>query len=104
MNLPARLGCVARIVPVFCAAAHDDRAMKETLRGRHAGQNADFSAAARLAEDRYVTGVSAERRDVLPHPVERLDDVEHPDVARLRVLFAADLRQVQVAEDVQAGA
>src|SRR6185437_13563741 len=49
------------------AALHDG-AVKEALRRRHRQENADLTAAARLAEDRDVAGVAAEPRDVVADP------------------------------------
>ncbi len=73
----------------------------KSLRAGHAGECADFSAAAGLPEDGDVAGIAAEIRDVIAHPLERLDAIEHAHVARLRILRAAQIRQVQVAEYVE---
>ena len=67
-----------------------------------AEQRADLSAAARLAEDRDVARIAAEARGVVAHPFERGDEIEHADIARLREALAADGRQIEMAEDVEA--
>ncbi len=36
--------------------------------------------------------------DIVAHPFERRDDVEHAGIARLRVVGAADLREMQIPE------
>ena len=83
-------------------AALDDRAVKEPLRRRHREQSRHLTAAARLAEDRDVACVAAELRDVGADPLERVHDVEHADVAGLREVAAAELREMGEAEHVQA--
>src|SRR5262249_1011849 len=83
-------------------AALDDRAMKQAARRRHRQQYADFAAAARLAEDRHVAGIAAEPLDIITHPTQRRDEIEHPGVARMRPGLAADTRQMQKAENIEA--
>ena len=69
-------------------STHRERAAEQSLRRGHAEQAGDFAAAAGLAEDRHVGRVAAELRDVVAHPLERGDDVEHADVARVGELVA----------------
>ena len=74
----------------------------EQPRGRgHGEQHADLVAAARLAEDHDVAGITAEAGDVVAHPPESSDEVEHPGVPAQRERLAAELGQVQVAEGVE---
>ncbi len=49
-----------------------------------------------------LRGIAAEALDVVPHPLQRGDHVERAGIARLGKFFAADVGQVQVAEDVEA--
>ena len=76
--------------------------MEESVRGRHREQCRDFPAAAGLTEDRHVAGIATEFADVIAHPFERLDDVEHADITRRRKLRAALLGQIRKTEHVQA--
>ena len=76
--------------------------MEEPLRGRHCEQRRDLTASARLTEDRDVAWVAAELGDVGSDPLERVHDVEHAGVARLREVAAAELREIGEAEHVQA--
>ena len=81
-------------------ATHRARAAEQTLRRRHAEQAGDLAAATGLAEDRHVRRVAAELRDVVAHPLERGDDVEHADVARVGELVA-EMRHVEEPEDAE---
>ena len=83
-------------------AALDDGAMEQPLRRRHRQQRRDLPAAAGLTEDRHRARIAAELRDVVAHPVERCDDVEHADVAGRRELRAAGFAERREAEHVQA--
>ncbi len=83
-------------------AALDHGAVEQAARRRHRQQDADLPAAARLAEDRDIAGIAAERLDIVAHPFERGDEVEHPGIAGMRVALAADIGEVQKAEDVEA--
>ena len=62
------LGSLSRVIPGNAAqrrAAFNDCAMEEAFRGRHRHQGADLHAAARLAEDRNVMGITAKGCDVV---------------------------------------
>ena len=83
-------------------AALDDRLVKQAPCPRHGHQGGHLPAAAGLAEDRHVRGIAAEARDVVPHPLERGDDVEQTHVSRCRVLLAADGREVEEADRADA--
>ncbi len=82
-------------------AALRDRAVKKTLGGGHRHDRGRFAATARLAEDRDSIGIAAEVLDVVTDPPERRDEVLNADVRRLRPLLAAEVGEVQKAEDVQ---
>jgi hypothetical protein len=84
-------------------SALHDRLVKQAARRRHRHQDADFGAAAGLAEDRDVGGIAAEARDIVADPFESEDDIEHAGVARAGELFAAaEVVEMEKAEDVQA--
>jgi hypothetical protein len=83
-------------------AALHDRLVKQAFCLRHGEQGADLSAAARLTEDRDIAGIAADARRVVAHPLQRQHQVEHADVAGLREALAANCRQIEMAEDVEA--
>ena len=67
----------------------------------HRHQRRDFSAAARLPEDRDEIRIAAEAVDVVAHPLERRDDVEHAGAAGQREVGSHRLAEIGVAEHVQ---
>src|SRR5690606_9487860 len=71
--------------------ALDHAAMEEPTRRRHPGEHADLASAPGLAEQRDVPRVTAERLDVVAHPLEGEHDVQHPGVTR-----PGELRPAQV--------
>ncbi len=83
--------------------AHDDGAVEQALRRRHRRQHRGLAAAARLAEYRDVLRAAAEGVDVVADPLERGDQVEHAEIARVRELLsrARQARQKQIAKCVQ---
>ena len=64
-------------------------------------QRGHLGAATGFAEDRHVRRITAERRDVVAHPLERRYEVEHPRVPRRREFGPRNLREVQIPEDAQ---
>ena len=74
---------------------------KSPLAVRHRQQRAHLSAAAGLAEDRDVARIAAEARGVLAHPLQRQHQVEQAGIAGLGEALAAEVRQIEVAEDIQ---
>jgi len=58
----------------------------------------DAEAAGRLARDRHLRRITAERGDVLLHPFERGDLVEEAEAARARLV--ADVEEARRAEPV----
>src|SRR5215831_7304131 len=81
--------------------ALDDCAMEESLRLWHREQRCDFSATARFAEHGDVARVATEIGDILLDPRQRMDDVQHPRVARAGVALAREIFEVQEPKDVQ---
>ena len=81
-------------------AALDDRAMEQALAGRHRHHGRDLSAAAGLAEDRHVARVAAELADIVAHPFERRDEIEHAGVGSVRKL-RQQLAEIKEAERIQ---
>ena len=76
--------------------AHGPRLVEQPLRGGSRQKRHDGRAAGRLAEDRDVARVAAERGDVVAHPLERGHLVEQPRVAA--ALGRVDPAEVQEAE------
>ncbi len=64
----------------FHRAALNNRLVEQAIRGRHAHQSGDLGASARLAEDRHIPRVAPEGGDIVPHPLQRRHQIEHPDV------------------------
>ena len=61
-------------------AGQADRAVEATTAGGRGEQREHRSATCRLAGDGDPARITAERRDVLPHPVEREQQVAQPEV------------------------
>lgn len=61
-------------------AGHTDRAVEATTAEGRGEQREHRSATCRLAGDGDPARITAERRDVLPHPVEREQQVAQPEV------------------------
>jgi hypothetical protein len=98
------LGAVGRVARGLAAkrgAALRDRAMEQTLRGRHRHYRRGFAAAARLAEDRHAARVAAKGLDVVAHPCERRDEVLDAGIRRSGPLLAAQVREMQEAEEIE---
>ena len=71
--------------------------MKQAFGGGHHHQSANFSTAAGLAEDGDVDGIAAEICDVVAHPFERGDKVEHSKIRRAGIGLAVG-GEVQMAK------
>ncbi len=82
-------------------ATHGHGAMKQASSCRHGHQCGDLGTAAGLAEHRDVAGIAAEFVRVFAYPVQRLDQIQLPDIARPLQVFTADLGQVEIAEGIQ---
>ena len=74
--------------------------MEETLGWGHGHEYGNLAATAGLAEDGDSSGVTAEIGDVVTHPLEGHNNIEHPDSARIRVLLAVS-SEIEVPEDSQ---
>ena len=95
-------GRIARIADAQHRAALDDRAVEEPLGVGHREQGRDLPSAAGLAEHGHPGRVAAERLDVVAHPLEGGDDVEHARAAGRREVAAGQLGEVRRPEDVEA--
>ena len=76
--------------------------MEQPLSRRHSQQRAHLAASAGLPEDGDVARIAAERGDIVAHPFKGGDQIQQADVAGLRVFFATQFGQVQVAEHIEA--
>ncbi len=77
-----------------------DGAVEQAARPRHREQRCDLRSAPRLSEQRDATGVAAEHRDVVVHPLQGGDDVEQAGITGVGVLVV--IAEVQMAEDIEA--
>ncbi len=64
-------------------------------------QRSDLAAAAGLAEYRDIAGIASEVRDVLAHPFQSHNDVEHSQVGGTCILLAVG-RQIQKPQRAEA--
>jgi hypothetical protein len=51
-----------------------------------------------LAEQHHAAGVAAEARDVVPHPLQRENQVEQADIAGRRIVGAGEMREEEMTE------
>jgi hypothetical protein len=86
---------------MYLRAALQAGSVEQALRGGHGHERRAFAGAAGLAEDHHVSRIAAEARDVVPNPLQRGDEIHLRGVARPRVLRAADLIEIEIAEDVE---
>ena len=80
-----------------------DRPVEQAAGGGYRHQRRHRDAARRLAEDRHVAGVAAERGDVVAHPLQRRDLVAEAEVGVERPLgrgVAGDVGEPERAEPV----
>ena len=83
-------------------AAHDDGFVEQAGGLRRVHQRVGFAAAAGLAEDRHVIGVTAEGGDVVPHPFQGHYQIHLAVVPGAAVAaFLAEVRVGDVAERAQ---
>ena len=78
--------------------ADEDPAMEESLCRRARQQCADAHGARRLAEDGHVSGIAAERRNVVANPAKGFHLIEQTFVARRGNSAAGQLVEVEPAE------
>src|SRR5579863_8513439 len=76
--------------------------MEKPFRRGHGEKRGHFLAAAGFSEDEDSAGITAEIGDVVAHPGERGDDIEHADVAGglERIAGVAEVRVTEQAEAV----
>ncbi len=75
--------------------------MKQSLGGGHGHQRGALRASARVPEDGDVIRIATELLDVVAHPGQCRYEVEHPGIARVGEVGAAEFGQVEVAEGVE---
>ena len=75
--------------------------MEQSPGSGHRHQRGDLPSAARLPEDRDELRIAAEAADVVAHPLQRRDDVEHADGAGGGKVGARGGAEVREAEHVQ---
>ena len=75
--------------------------MKQPSRRRQCQQVADAHATGGLAEDGDIAGITAEMRDVVAHPGQRLDLIEQPLIAGGRDATVRHRGQRREAQDSQ---
>src|SRR3546814_11907028 len=78
-------------------AAHRRGAVEQPARGGHSHHCRDLGAAARLAEHHHPSRITAERRDIVAHPLEREDQIELAVVAAVGEA-RIEPREVEIAE------
>ena len=100
-----RCGNLLRIVRRECSekrATLNDRAMKEAFGRGHRHQCSYLSTTSRLAKDRYIAGIAAERCNVRMDPLEQGHNVEHSNVCRVGEIIAANGGKIKVPIYVEA--
>ena len=68
--------------------------MEEAVSRRHGHERGAFGATSRLAKDQDAGRVAAELGDVLAHPFERENQVEHAHIAGVGILFGIDCAEI----------
>ena len=74
--------------------------MKQAFRCGHSHEGNHLPAAARLAEDCYVTGIAAESRDVIANPLQDRHNVEHSNVRAAGKFFSCQMSEIEIAVHV----
>src|SRR5262249_12891400 len=82
-------------------AAGTARALEQSHGLGHAHQAGILGAAPGFAKDQDSSRISAELRDVVVHPLERENQVELTYVSGIPEVGAAELRQVEISENIQ---
>ena len=77
-----------------------NRPLKQSARLGHGEQRADFAAAARFTVDHHALRIAAEGFDIVANPLQRRDEVELTDIARMRER-RIELTEMAVAERAQ---
>ena len=100
-QIGARAGCrIERPRRRHLLSAHRRCAVEQASGGGHPHHRRDLRAAARLAEHHDAGGITAERRDVVAHPLQREDQVELPRIATVWKP-SVEPRQIQIPERVE---
>src|SRR5260370_30343364 len=81
--------------------AFDNCFVEQAFGGRHRQQCADLQTAAGLAENRHIAGISAEVNDIVAYPFKCSHDVQQSCVARIGILLAAYIRQIQISKNIE---
>ena len=92
---------VVERIHLHARAAFDDGSMEKPFRRRHGEKRGDFLTAAGFSEDEDSAGIAAEIGNVVAHPGERGDDIEHADVAG-GFKRIAGVAEVGIAEQAEA--
>ena len=82
-------------------AAFDDGSIKKAFRWRHSEKRGHFLTAARFSEDEDFAGIATEIGNIVTHPSQRGDDIEHADVAGGFERIAG-VAEVGIAEQAEA--
>src|SRR6185312_11993808 len=96
----------ARCRPGLGSTAYGDTALgsrpvEEAFGCGHAHQGGDLRPTPGLTEYQHSIRVAPELADVLPHPLQGGNDIEHAHVARVGVVGAEGLAQIEEAEVVE---
>jgi hypothetical protein len=75
--------------------------VEQTPGSRHREKRPYFPASARFPEDHDATWIAAEVLNVIADPFQRLNDIEHADIARVRELFASQVAEKGEAQCVE---
>ncbi len=75
-----------------------NRPPEQSVRGGHGHQRADLAPTTGLTKNRDVARVGAKGRNVVPHPLQRRNDVKVAHIAAIGIALGTQTRQVQVAQ------
>jgi hypothetical protein len=87
-------------IHLHARAAFDDASIKEPLRRRHGEKRGHLLAAAGLPEDKDSARIAAEIGNVVAHPGQRSNDIEHAYVAG-GLEQIAGVAEVRIAEPAE---
>ena len=94
-------GRVVERIHLHARAAFDDGSMEKPFRRGHGEKRGHFLAAAGFSEDEDSAWIAAEIGNVVAHPGQRGDDIEHADVAG-GLERIAGVTEVRIAEQAEA--
>ncbi len=81
-------------------AAFDNRAVEKPFGRGHCQQRLYLAPAAGLAKDGHRVWITSKLRDIRTHPFQRLNDVQHAGVARVRKV-PAEFAQIRKAQNIE---